>query len=390
MEKIKVLIISGDMDVGGIQNQLMHLLRNIDKEKFQIDFTSTMSNAFYRKEIEGLGARFFSIPQMHIKNPLPYCKAIYQIMREGNYNIVHSHELFHSGIVLAVAKAAGVPCRFVHAHNWNDDDGTGKKRGLTRTIYNYVMQKLICRYSTVQIACSSWAANFLYGKAAKKPSCHLVYNSVDTSIFLRNYDLLVSGEFCEDEWINVLHVGRITPVKNQSFLIQIAAELKRRGLKIRILCAGTGDKEYMNQLLGEIRNRDLNEYIQFIGVRKDIDVLMKKSKAFVLPSKYEGMPLVLIEAQASGLPCVSADTFSREVDFEIGTLVWMDLDDGACVWADAIEQAVQSKRAEKSIVEKAIAYKRFDSKLFAMTLMDLYSEDYRRAIKMKGSYKLPL
>ena len=374
MKKCKVLLIAGAMDVGGIENQLMHLLRNADKDKFQIDFTSTMPGAYYRREIEELGGKFILIPHMSHRNPLPYCRALYRIMKEGQYDIVHSHELFHSGIVLAIAKLAGVPGRFVHAHNWQDGDGTGKKRSLVRTVYNAVMQKLILGCSTRQLACSTLAGRFLYGEACtKKDSYRLVFNSVDTAKFLDRYHQVESGEFC-DGWCNVLQVGRVTVVKNQLFLARIAAELKHRGSKIRILCAGSGDEDYTALVEKEIADNGLQEHIKMLGVRSDIDVLMRKASAFVLPSHYEGMPLVLIEAQASGLPCVTADTFSHEVDFEIGKVRWLSLEESAAVWADAIEAAVTSGRADKADVIRVVGEKKFDSRMFAEILCDLYEE----------------
>ena len=374
MKKCKVLLIAGAMDVGGIENQLMHLLRNADKDKFQIDFTSTMPGAYYRREIEELGGKFILIPHMSHRNPLPYCRALYRIMKEGQYDIVHSHELFHSGIVLAIAKLAGVPGRFVHAHNWQDGDGTGKKRSLVRTVYNAVMQKLILGCSTRQLACSTLAGRFLYGEACtKKDSYRLVFNSVDTAKFLDRYHQVESGEFC-DGWCNVLQVGRVTVVKNQLFLARIAAELKRRGSKIRILCAGSGDEDYTALVEKEIADNGLQEHIKMLGVRSDIDVLMRKSSAFVLPSQYEGMPLVMIEAQASGLPCVTADTFSHEVDFEIGKVRWLSLEETAAVWADAIEAAAASGRADKADVVRVVEEKKFDSRMFAGILCDLYEE----------------
>ena len=119
MGKIKVLIITGKMDVGGIENQMMHLLRNADRKRFQIDFTSTIPNGFYRTEIESLGGNYIQIPHMG-RCVFRYCKALYHVMKNGRYDIVHSQELFHSGIVLAVAKAAGVRSRIAHAHNWCD------------------------------------------------------------------------------------------------------------------------------------------------------------------------------------------------------------------------------------------------------------------------------
>ena len=372
MKKIKVLILTGTMHVGGIENQLMHLLRNADKEKFQIDFTSTMPDAYYRSEIEALGGKFLLIPEMSHKNPLPYCKALYRIMKDGKYDIVHSHELFHSGIVLLIAKLAGVPGRFVHAHNWQDGNGDGKKRGLVRTVYNTVMRWLILACSNQQLACSTLAGKFLYGeKCTRKDSYHLVFNSVDTTKFLGHYDDQESGEFC-DGWINVLQVGRVTTVKNQLFLAEVVAELKKRGKKIRILCAGSGDPDYTERVMQAISENGLSDHIKMLGVRSDIDVLMRKASAFVLPSHYEGMPLVLIEAQASGLPCVVADTFSHEVDFEIGNLQWLPLDGDAARWADAIEAAIAQGRAPKDHVVRVVKDKRFDSKMFAETLCHLY------------------
>ena len=374
MKKIKVLVLTGTMDVGGIENQLMHLLRNADKNKFQIDFTSTMPGAYYRREIEELGGKFSLIPPMSHRNPIPYCKALYRIMKDGQYDIVHSHELFHSGIVLAIAKLAGVPGRFAHAHNWQDGDGTGRKRSAVRTVYNAVMRRMILACSNRQLACSTLAGRFLYGEpCTKKDSYRLVFNSVDTAKFLDCYHRQESGEFC-DGWHNVIQVGRVTRVKNQMFLAKIAGELKCRGSKIRILCAGSGDEDYIALVEKEIADNGLQEHIKMLGVRSDIDVLMRKSSAFVLPSQYEGMPLVMIEAQASGLPCVTADTFSHEVDFEIGKVQWLSLEETAAVWADAIEAAAASGRADKADVVRVVDEKKFDSRMFARTLCDLYEE----------------
>lgn len=370
----KVLIVTGTMNFGGIENQLMHLLRKADKEKFQIDFTSTMPDAYYRNEIEALGGKFYVIPKMSKKNPIPYCKALYEILKDGQYDIIHSHELFHSGIVLRIAAMAGVPGRFVHAHNWFEGDGSGKY-SFGRRLYQNTMRKLIRRYSTCQIACSTLAGKFLYGEdILSKPSYHLVYNSVDTTKFLDAYDNKEDGEFCDDGWCNVLQVGRFSEVKNQLFTAEIAQELKKREKRIRILCAGNNGNDYEAEVRQAIQTMGIQEHMVLLGVRGDIDALMRKSAAFLLPSRYEGMPLVLIEAQASGLPCVVADTFSREVDFEIGTVRWLKLDGDVCAWTDAVESAVAQERAQKADIIKSVKEKGFDSRLFAQTLCRLYEE----------------
>ena len=381
MEKrVKVLMVAGSMNVGGIENQLMHLLRNADKEQFQFDFTSDDPEAFYKDEIEALGGRCILIPKMNWKNPLPYCKKMFSIIKDGKYDVVHSHELFHSGITLFIAYIAGVPCRFVHAHNWRDDDGTERRRSVFRLAYNVIMRILINRFSTVEIACSTWAGNFLYGKSnVNKGKIHIVFNSVDTRKFLDSYNQVETGEYCEKNgWKNIINVARISKVKNQMFLVDIAEELRKRQDKLRILCVGRGDAEDVELVQKKIESKGLGEYIQLLGVRKDIDSLMRKSSVFVLPSKYEGMPLAMIEAQASGLPCVSADTYSTEVDFEIGTVVWLPLNSGVQIWTDTLEVVAKNGRAPKSVVEKAIQKKNFDSKMFAKMLCELYEEDYLR------------
>lgn len=378
MEKIKVLIISGSMDVGGIENQLMHLLRNADKERFQIDFTSTMKHSFYRDEIESMGGKCIYIPSTDGRHFVRQCKALYRIMKEGQYDIVHSHELFHSGMVLLTAKLAGVKHRFVHAHNWSDDDGSGKQ-SLIRILYNSVMRRWILRYATDYCACSTLAGRFLYGeKKTKEKDYHLIFNSVDTAKFLDNYDKKESGEFCGDGWINVIQVGRFSAVKNQLFTAEIALELKKRGKKIRILCIGNNGNEYENSVQRYICEKGISEEMLLLGVRKDVDVLMRKASAFLLPSLYEGMPLVMIEAQAAGLPCVTADTYSHEVDFAVGYVQWLSLKQSAAEWADAIEKAVAMPRANKLVVEKAVEKNGFDSKVFALRLCEFYENALRR------------
>lgn len=372
MEKIRVLIITGAMDVGGIENQLMHLLRKADRSRFQIDFTTTMEHPFYKDEIEQLGGRCIWIPETEGIHFYRQCHALYRIMKEGHYDIVHSHELFHSGMVLLTAKLAGVSHRFVHAHNWSDGDGTGRQ-SVVRRCYNWLMRRWILRYATDFCACSTYAGEFLYGKeTTKQKNYHLIFNSVDTSKFIEKYDQVESGEFCEDGWINVIQIGRFTVVKNQLFTAKIAEELKKRGRKIRILCAGNNGNEYEQQVRSVIAERGLEEHMRLLGVRKDIDVLARKASAFLLPSLYEGMPLVMIEAQASGLPCVTADTYSREVDFGIGYVDWLTLEQSAAQWADAVEAAVQKPRADKASVVGAIEKNGFDSRIFSSRLCELY------------------
>lgn len=379
MEKIKVLVVTATMNAGGLENQLMHLLRNADKEKFQIDFTSKVENSYYRKEIDSLGAKYYVLPEMNKKNVFSYFRTLVRIMKDGKYDVVHSNELFHSGVVLLAAFFAGVKCRIAHCHSIYDLDDITAKRSTIRKIYSSIMRWVILLFSNVQIGCSTAAGEFLFGERnVKKDTYHLLFNSVDTKDYLENYDKEETGELCEAEWINVLHVGRVYEVKNQLFITEIAEEFKRQDKNIRILCAGKGNPEYMDKVQEVIKSKNLQNHMKMLGVRNDISVLLRKSKAFILPSLYEGMPLVLIEAQATGIHCVSADTFSKEVDFGIDSVEWLPLQAGAEKWADAIETAIEKGRKEKSIVVNAIEEKGFDSRIFTEKLCDLYVQNARK------------
>ena len=369
-KKIKVLIIAGSMNVGGIENQLMHLLRNVDRNTFQIDFTTTADHPYYEEEILSLGGKCIRIPSTDGKHLLRYCKAIRHVMRDGQYDIVHSHELFHSGLVVLTAWLAGVKHRFVHAHSSNQ--GIGKS--LIRRSYIALMRKLILWFGTEFLACSSLAAEFLYGKKLlNNPKYHLVVNSVETDRFLPLTGTEHPGTG-PDSWKTVLQVGRFRDEKNFLFTTQIAAECKKRGDRIRFYFVGNDDSDnpYEQAVRHQIAENGLQDTVQLLGVRKDVDVLMKQADAFILPSKYEGMPLTLIEAQAACLPCIVADTFSHEADFGVGAVRWMSLAEPVSAWADAVELGISGERPSPDVVRQKIVEKGFDVKEFANTICSLY------------------
>ena len=370
-KKIKVLIVAGRMDVGGIENQLMHLLRNADRSKFQIDFTTTDTHPFYEDEILSLGGRCIRIPGTEGKHFFKYCKALFRVIRNGKYDIVHSHELFHSGLVLLTAKLAGVRHRFVHAHSSNQKLGTG----LARRGYTALMRWLILHCATEFLACSTLAGEFLYGrKTLSKPNYHLVVNSVDTKLFLPDPDNATVRKSSADGWKTVLQVGRFSDEKNFAFTTRIAAECKRRGDKIRFWFVGNDgtDNPFEREVKEIIAAEGLEDYVQLLGVRRDVNQLMQQADAFILPSKYEGMPLTLIEAQAACLPCVAADTFSHEVDFGLSQIRWMVLSSPIIAWADAVEAVATQGGTPRERVEAAVREKGFDVNCFAEKLCMLY------------------
>lgn len=363
------------MNVGGIENQLMHLVRHADKERFQIDFTTTVKHPYFQDEIESLGSKCIYIPPTGRTHLLKYCRALYHVLRDGHYDIVHSNELFHSGLVLLTAKLAGVKHRYAHAHSSNQKYDFDP----VRYIYFIIMRFLILHTATNYFACSSMAASFLYGdKIFRRNNYHLIVNSVDTEAFLSEQkDISISEDFFSG-WKNILQVGRFSAEKNFLFTAKLAKECKKRNNGIRFLCIGNRDdanNSYENKVKAEIKLNHLEEYMILLGTRKDVAEFMKRADAFILPSQYEGMPLTLIEAQASCLPCLAADTFSHEVDFNIDAIIWMDLNDDVSLWVNSLETIIRKGKADKRKVINAIQQYGFDSKVFSEKICRFYLND---------------
>lgn len=374
--KIRVLIVAGQMNVGGIENQLMHLLRNADPSVYQIDFTTTEAHPFYEEEIVSLGGRCIRIPGTEGTRFFRYCRALYRVIRQGRYDVVHSNELFHSGMVLLTAKLAGVKGRIAHAHSSNQVLG----KSLARRGYTAVMRWLILRCATEFLACSTLAAEFLYGKRILgRPNYHLIVNSVETARFLPQAGAGAPRQGASDGWKTVLQVGRFCDEKNYPFSARIAAECRRRGDKLRFFFVGNDGSEnrYEQEVRQIIASEGLEETVRLLGIRKDVNELMRQADAFLLPSKYEGMPLTLIEAQAACLPCVVADTFSHEVDFGVGAIQWLPPDAPLSAWADAVEQAVGREKPDAADVKAAIAQQGFDVQTFAEKICGLYRQAIR-------------
>lgn len=384
MKRIRVLIIAGEMNIGGQENQLMNIIRYADKRKFQIDFTSTAHNPHYKKEMIALGGQCLFIRDTEGRHFLRYCLDLYKILKKGKYDIVHANELFHSGMVLAVAKYAGVKGRIAHSHSSNQD----YKGDYLRQAYSAVMRKMILRYGNCFLACSSVAAEFLYGHSIlQNPRYHLIKNSVDTERFLTASFSETDETPSQGDWKNVLQVGRFCDVKNFLFTCDLAKWCRDNGKKIRFLCVGNSgigsEYEYEKEVRQKIEAFGIEGYMHILGLRSDVEMLMKKADALLLPSKFEGMPLTIIEAQASGLPCVVADTFSHEVDFGIDLITWLKLNDGVERWVEELIKAVGKERPRREIIQAAIDKGGFDSSAYAAKICSLYEQLYK-----EKAYKL--
>lgn len=343
---IRILQVVGAMNRAGTETMLMNIYRNLDHTKFQFDFISySTEEAHYDKEIIGLGGKIFRVSKS------TSVKELYQIINEfGPYTAVHSHTLFHCGIANLSALLAGVKTRIAHAHTTLDDN-----KRLIRKAYIFIMKQLIHNVSTDLLACSNEAGIYLYGKKGLRKKKYSYFpNIVDYSPFIVDLKDNIQ-KFKQKEGLSnklvIGHIGRFIEAKNHHFLLKVLKYMLIKNPNVCLLLVGDGDLR--RTIEEEAKIQGVYEHIRFVGVREDIPVLLQSMDAFVFPSLYEGLGLVLLEAQASGLRCFVSEAIQPEADLRLGLFHKQTLKDGPEVWADQILKHAKQKENNKDKIIQA-------------------------------------
>jgi len=295
---IRVLQVFSRMDRGGAETTIMNFYRKIDRNKVQFDFlVHTDEKCAYDDEIELLGGRIFRIPRYSINNNIKYFRLwINFLKRHSEYRIIHGHYFTISAIYFCAAKIFNSVC-IAHSHNTNYM-GPRTKRIMKRLItfpVRYIADYLF--------ACSKDAGIWLYGKNALRDKKFLLMNnSLDTKRFIFNSknrgkkrkELKIINKFV------IGHIGRFDLQKNHIFIIEIFKKIFTIDKNSILILVGDGKLKIEQKVL------DMGLYgnVIFTGVRSDIPELLQAMDVFLFPSLYEGFPLVLLEAQASGLKCI--------------------------------------------------------------------------------------
>lgn len=340
---IRILHVVGGLNRGGIETWLMHILQHIDRDRFQMDFlVHTTQPGAYDQELRTLGSKI--IPCPHPSQPWLYADNFQRLLREyGPYDIIHSHVHHFSGYVLRLAKQAGIPVRIAHSHL--DTSSIQAKAGWKKRFYIALMKRWIARYATTGLATSRNAAADLFGTSWKTdPRWQTLYCGIDLKPFQALVDpITVRAEFgIPIDAFVIGHVGRLEQAKNHQFLLDIAAEVIKREPKMRLLLLGDGSLRL--DIEQKIIQIGLKDHVILTGARSDVPrLILGAMDVFLFPSLYEGLGLVLIEAQAAGVPCVFSDVVPEEADVIKPLMHRISLSQPAVNWAEVILSARQKK-----------------------------------------------
>ena len=343
---------------------LMNYYRNIDRSQIQFDFLTHRPNkSDYDDEIIAMGGKVYYAPRLYPQNYPHYFKWMKKFFAEHpEYQIIHSHIDTMSFLPLKAAKKAGVPVRIAHSHTTAIDKD-----------YKYILKRYfktrINSVATHRLACGEEAGIFLFGKK----EFTVIPNAVDAEKFYFNEETRKSKRDelgFTDEFV-VGHVGRISYPKNHEFLIRIFHELQKKDDKAVLTLVGVGEKEA--DVRRQIKELGIEDKVRFLGNRSDVAELYQAMDVFVLPSRFEGVPVVGIEAQFADLPCLFSDKTPVEVKFS-EKCQFIGLDQSPEDWADKILKTKES--ALRSNSREDIVNSRYDIKSAHDFLEAYYKNQY--------------
>lgn len=298
---IRILHFVPNLFSGGTETFIMNMYRNLDKDKFQFDFiVHTNKEGVFEKEIELLGGKIYRFPIKDNKNFTKYKKDLNKFfLNHKEYKIIHGAMPSIGYIYEKIAKKNGIKVIIAHSHSASHD------RNIKGYIKNYTSKKMK-NYSTINLACSNKAGNYLF----KNNYYEIIHNAIDLKKYRFNNDNRnkIKNSLNLTDKIILGHVGRLSSEKNHIFLIKLMKILPKNYV---LLCVGSGKKE--RKLKQIVKKENLVDRIIFVGNINNVNDYYQAFDLFLLPSLYEGLPTVAIEAQISGLSCILSNNITKEV-----------------------------------------------------------------------------
>lgn len=366
MQKAHVLEIIGKRPVGGVGTVMLNYERYMNPAHVQMDYLifGEKQEAF-DQEVEKLGSKVYTYPALsgrRMHRTKEYFEEFFRA-HEGEYDIVHLHAPYIAFLCLPVAAKHGIRHRIVHSHATVYAESRGK------AIRNRILWSISGKYITDRIGCSEAAGEFLFAKQK--------YTVLKNAICCEDYlyekavRKRIREQYGAEEQLVVGNVGRFSRQKNQVYLIDIFAEIKK--IYSDSVLWLVGDGELHPQIAQRVEELGITDSVRFFGMVENTRELYQAMDVMVMPSLFEGLPMTGVEAQASGLPCVFADTITREVDV-IGC-PYLSLQQSPAEWARAAVESAERFGKEgqnRRSYEKELAAHGFDIHVEAGRLEAMY------------------
>lgn len=369
---IRVLQCVNDMHRAGLETMLMNYYRHMDRSKIQFDFlTHRPVPSDYDEEIRSMGGKVYYAPRLYPQNYISYFQYMSKFFKEHTeYKIVHSHIDSMSYLPLLAAKKSGIPIRIAHSHN------TSIERDF-KIVLKYFFKTQLTKVANYYCACGQEAGEFLFQKKDFK----YIPNAIEADNFIYNLNKRnkIRKEYGWENHFIVGHVGRLTYQKNHRFLVNIFKKVYENEKSAILVLIGVGEKE--KEIREQVKKLNLTERVKFLGNCSNVNELYQGMDVFVMPSHFEGIPVVGIEAQFASLPIIFSNKVPEQVKFT-KKVDFLSLDQSEDEWVRKILMYKNIKRA----INNEIINSEYNIKNASRILEDYYTKLMGREIfNEKGS-----
>ena len=346
MRKIKVCILQNGLARGGTDSFVVNLCKGLDKNRFDVTVVnpSLKPESLVREpEVLAAGAKIVhTSPLESLGSKIKHFKMLYRLLRNGKYDVFQTNIDLFNGPNLFVAWLAGVPVRCCHSHNTMQQKSVVQGMTFPVRIYQTIMKWMCWTFSNRRNGCSEDAMNFLFsGRDWHQDKYPIVVNNgIDIEHYRKQIDVERKKiEFGLTTKYNIITVGRIIPQKNPLFIAESFAQLCKIRNDVDLVWVGIGDKE--KECREILKREKVLDRVHFLGSRNDVNEILHCCDLFYMPSVFEGLGIVIIEAQAAGLPCIVSDTVPKETN--CGAVHYIPLKADKAVWAKAMSDVLDGK-----------------------------------------------
>lgn len=311
MKKLRVLQFSIANTKSGVTQYAINNWKYIDHEKFEFDFVTFASKLDIQKQLELSGCKIYYVKNRAEEDLNAFENEIFAILK-NNYDVIHLHTSYWKTLHMErLAKKAEIPKIIIHAHNTGIFDDIGREEKTRQ--HEMIKGKIDERIATDFWACSNVAADFLYGNRIPKDRIKIMNNAIDIEKFKFNFSVRehIRKKFGWNDKFVVGHVGRFSYQKNHEFLIKVINEISPYIPNLQVVLIGKGELE--SKVKAQVERLGLSKIIYFAGTVENPEIWYNAMDLFLLPSRFEGLPIVLVETQTNGLKSVISNTITVEV-----------------------------------------------------------------------------
>lgn len=357
--KKKICILQNDLTFGGTDTFVINLCKGLVNDGYNVTVVLSVDEQkeiIREKELFEMGVttvRTCSL-QSGITSKLKHLQLLYKELRKGHYDVFQTNIDLFNGPQMLVAWLARVPIRVCHSHNSQQGRELSHGRTFAVKVYQGMMRWLCWNFSNRRCGCSELAMNFLFSNKWNNDFySRIIHNGIDFDEYKKSLQIDVKKrEIGLTNKYNICTVGRISFQKNPEFLLDIFAAVVKLRDDVDLVWCGEGDMEDI--IRKKIFEYKLNNRVHLLGTRKDVSDILRCSDVFLLPSRFEGLGIVLIEAQAANLHCVMSDVVPTETD--CGLCIRLPLSIEAEVWARQISDILDRKIRLKTNFNKLNEY----------------------------------